>query len=172
MGWSEIAQITRGNSSFRPRLQISLRRIETSLGASNPSCTTLPFILSTVTVIPPSIIAPTQAADKAKSPNQILGGKPAASAQGSGSSYNGSGSYSGRTSSTGQSTSIYNGQGSYDGRIDRSKNDARTYDGKGSYRTGTNGKDTKKQVARDLLSRRGTSSSRPSGDVSSSECTA
>jgi hypothetical protein len=48
-------QISMGNSNSRPSLQSSLRRIETSGGASIPICTTLPFTLSTVTVIPPSM---------------------------------------------------------------------------------------------------------------------
>lgn len=46
-----------------------------------------------------------QAADKSKSPNQILDGKAAATG-GSGNFHNGTGSYAGRTSSNGRSTSV------------------------------------------------------------------
>jgi hypothetical protein len=72
------------------------------------------------------LIGSVQAADKAKSPKQILGGKAAATSRRAGNFYNGTGSFAGRTSSSGKSTSIYNGQDSLDGRIDHTKNGATT----------------------------------------------
>jgi YD repeat-containing protein len=74
---------------------------------------------------------PLHAADQ--SPNQILGGKPAAISNGSGSYYDGKGAFAGRSSQSGTSTRLYDSQGRLTGRVDASKDSGRLYDGNGGY---------------------------------------
>ena len=59
-----------------------------------------------------ALVGSLHAADK--SPNQILGGKPAAISSGSGSYYDDSGSFAGRSNASGKSTSLYDSKGGTD----------------------------------------------------------
>jgi len=68
-----------------------------------------------------------------KSPNQILGGKPADTSSGSSRSYDGHGRFAGRSSASGSTTRLYDSQGRMVGRVDASKDSTRVYDRSGSF---------------------------------------
>jgi YD repeat-containing protein len=90
-------------------------------------------------VIVTLIVGTLHAADK--SPQQILGGKPAASSSGLGSYYDGHGRFAGRSTTSGSSTQLYDSQGRLAGRVDASKESTRMYDRSGSFagRSSTSG---------------------------------
>lgn len=105
-----------------------------------------------------TLVGSLHAADK--SPYQILGGKPAAISSGSGSYYDGSGSFAGRSSPSGKSTSLYDSNGGFAGRVEAEKDSTKFYDSKGGFagRTEKSGNETKFYDSKGSFSGRSTTS--------------
>ena len=82
-------------------------------------------VLMTAVLILLALVGTLHAADK--SPQQILGGKPAATSSGSSRYYDGHGSFEGRSITGGSTTRLYDSKGSTSG------NSTRFYDPKGSF---------------------------------------
>src|SRR5271157_3227909 len=80
-----------------------------------------------------------------KSPNQILGGKPADTSSGSSRYYDGHGRFAGRSSACGSTIRLFDSQGRVTGRVDASKDSTRVYDRSGSFagRSTLSGEDTR-----------------------------
>ena len=75
------------------------------------------------------LVGTLNAADK--SPQRILGGKPAATSSGSSRYYDGHGSFEGRSITGGSTTRLYDSKGSTSGRVEVSKDSTRLYDRSG-----------------------------------------
>ena len=114
-----------------------------------------PFLAATILL---ALVGSLHAADK--SPHQILGGKPAAISSGSGSYYDGSGSFAGRSSPSGKSTSLYDSKGGFVGRVEAGKDSTKFYDAKGGFagRTEKSSNDTKFYDSKGSFSGRSTTS--------------
>lgn len=114
-----------------------------------------PILVATILL---ALVGSLQAADK--SPHQILGGKPAAISSGSGSYYDGSGSFAGRSTANGKSTSLYDSRGGFAGRVEAGKDSTKLYDAKGSLsgRTQTSGNSTSFYDSKGAYSGRSTTS--------------
>lgn len=114
-----------------------------------------PFLTATILLV---LVGSLQAADK--SPQQILGGKPAAISSGSGSYYDGSGSFAGRSTANGKSTSIYDSRGGFAGRVEIGKDSTKFYDAQGGFagRTQTSGNSTSFYDSKGAFSGRSTTS--------------
>ena len=114
-----------------------------------------PILTATILL---ALVGSVHAADK--SPHQILGGKPAAISSGPGSYYDGSGSFAGRSSASGRSTSLYDSRGGFAGRVEIGKDSTKFYDAKGGFagRTQTSGNSTSFYDSKGAFSGRSTTS--------------